>query len=973
MADKLETYQRMRRFNQTPEPSGEAAVKAKARRVAKKARESALSFVIQEHDARRLHYDFRLELDGTLKSWAVPKGPSLDPSVKRLAVHVEDHPIDYGSFEGSIPEGNYGAGSVIVWDRGTWEPQAGSIDEARETYAKGKLKFVLHGDKLHGGWTLVRSNMRGNGDKEQWLLIKERDDEARNEADYDVLLKQPGSVMSDSLGARTKNGEVRERTERKTAAKTSKTTSGATKAAPPPKRPSVKDQGTRPERPRPDIVANRSGESLRTLADNPAIQDAVRARLPATMKPQLATLVDTAPSSDDWSYEIKFDGYRILVRIDRQAASKAKSTQIFTRNGHDWTSKFSRQVKALSQLDVDSAWLDGEAVVLDDNDLPSFQKLQNAFDANRPQDIAVYFFDIPYLNGYDLRGVPLVQRRAILKALLEPVDDDALRFSEDFEFNVDDLLKSACDMALEGIIGKRRDSTYTPGRSNAWIKLKCRRRQEFVIGGYSEPSGSRGQFGALLLGVHDTNGKLQYAGRVGSGFDASTLRDVKKQLDAREVKTMPFASAPKERSRTPVHWVKPELVAECNFAEWTSERIVRQASFVSLRDDKPAREIVKEMPRSTKEVALDNDNDKNKKPAKKTAVKSAAKVLRTVKTATKKTSAKTTDTAKQNGKSKPGPGTTATKTAAKTVAKKATRNPAGTELVAGVKISHPDRVIDPSTGTCKLDLALYYESVAPWMLPHLKDRPVSLVRAPEDIGGELFFQKHSEKLTIPNVKQHPGIDPGHPALITIESVGALVGAAQMGTIEMHTWNALAAKLEKPDRMVFDLDPGEGLGWDRMQEAARLTRELLTELGLESFCKTSGGKGLHVVVPLTPQAGWDEVKGFSQAVAQHMASTLPKYFSAKMGKQNRRDKIFVDYLRNNRGSSTVAAFSLRARPGMGASVPIGWDELDTTTAGDQWNVGNLHERLDVLKTDPWSQYANTRQRITASMKKRLDIK
>ena len=955
MADKLDTYQRMRRFNQTPEPSGHAA--AKARRTSKKAQASALSFVIQEHDARRLHYDFRLELDGTLKSWAVPKGPSLDPSVKRLAVHVEDHPIDYGSFEGNIPEGNYGAGSVIVWDRGTWEPQSGSIDEARESYAKGKLKFILHGKKLHGGWTLVRSNMRGNGDKEQWLLIKERDDEARSEADYDVLLKEPGSVMSDSLGARTKSGEVRDRAERKTAAKTSRTTKGAAS----PKRPVVKDQGESPERPRPDIVANRSAESLRALAGNPAIQDAVRAKLPATIKPQLATLVDTPPSSDDWSYEIKFDGYRILVRIDRKATSKTKSTQIFTRNGHDWTDKFSRQVKALAKLDVESAWLDGEAVVLDDNDLPNFQKLQNAFDANRPQDIAVYFFDIPYLNGYDLRDVPLVQRRAILKALLEPLDDDALRFSADFEFSVDDLLKCACDMALEGIIGKRRDSSYASGRSSAWIKLKCRRRQEFVIGGYTEPTGSRGQFGALLLGVYDTHGKLQYAGRVGSGFDTSTLRVIKKHLDAREIKTMPFAAAPKERSRTPVHWVKPELVAECNFAEWTSERIVRQASFVALRDDKPAREIVKEVPKSTKEVTLD---DEDEKPAKKSTAKSAAQATRAVKAATKKTSAKAADAVKPDGNSKPA--------AAKTAAKKATRSPAGTELVAGVKISHPDRVIDPSTGIRKLDLALYYEAVAPWMLPHLKDRPVSLVRAPEDIGGELFFQKHSEKLTIPNVKQHPGIDPGHSALITIENVGAMVGAAQMGTIEMHTWNALAAKIEKPDRMVFDLDPGEGLGWDRMQAAARLTRELLAELGLESFCKTSGGKGLHVVVPLTPQAGWDEVKGFSQAVAQHMASTLPKYFSAKMGKQNRRDKIFVDYLRNNRGSSTVAAFSLRARPGMGASVPIGWDELDATTSGDQWNIGNLHERLETLKTDPWSEYPKTRQRIIASMKKRLGI-
>jgi bifunctional non-homologous end joining protein LigD len=954
MAGKLETYQRMRRFNQTPEPSGDAAEKAKAKRVSKKAQASALSFVIQEHDARRLHYDFRLELDGTLKSWAVPKGPSLDPSVKRLAVHVEDHPIDYGSFEGAIPEGNYGAGSVIVWDRGTWEPQSGSIDEARATYEKGKLKFVLNGEKLHGGWTLVRSHMRGNSDKEQWLLIKERDDDARNEADYDVLLKKPGSVMSDSLGARTKSGEVRERTERKSEAK-------ATKAAPSPKRPAVKDIGKSPERPRPDIVANRNAESLRTLADHPAIQDAVKARIPATMKPQLATLVDTPPSGDDWTYEIKFDGYRVMVRIDRKGSSqsaKAGQTQFFTRNGHDWTDKFSRQVQALDELDVQNAWLDGEAVVLDDNDLPNFQKLQNAFDTHRPQDIAIYFFDIPFLNGYDLRDVPLIQRRAILQALLEPLDDDVLRFSADFEFGADDLLKSACDMALEGIIGKRRDSTYASGRSKTWIKLKCRRRQEFVVGGYSEPTGSRSEFGALLLGVYDTQGKLQYAGRVGSGFNADTLRDVKGQLDKREIPKMPFASAPKERSRTPVHWVRPELVAECNFAEWTSERIVRQASFVSLRTDKPAKEIVKEEPKSTQEVALNDKAEDNAEaaapPAKKPAAKSAAKSVSKARPAAKKTAAR--------------------KAAAKTAAAKTTvAKTTGTERVADVKISHPDRVLDPSTGVSKLDLALYYEAVATWMLPHLKDRPVSLVRAPGDIGGELFFQKHSEKLTIPNVKQHPGIDPGHPALITIENVGALVGAAQMGTIEMHTWNALAAKLEKPDRMVFDLDPGEGLAWDRMKEAARLTRELLEELGLVSFCKTSGGKGFHVVVPLTPQAGWDEVKGFSQAVAQHMAGALPKYFSAKMGKQNRQDKIFVDYLRNNRGSSTVAAYSLRARPGMGASVPISWDELDSTTAGDQWNIGNLHERLDELRADPWADYAKTKQRITAAMKNRLDIK
>lgn len=894
MADKLETYQRKRTFDKTPEPSGAAKRSARARKSA----DHALSFVIQEHDARRLHYDFRLELDGTLKSWAVPKGPSLDPSVKRLAVHVEDHPLDYGSFEGDIPEGNYGAGSVIVWDRGTWAPQSGTVEEAAREYEKGKLKFVLDGEKLHGGWTLVKSHMRGSGDKEQWLLIKERDDEARPEAEYDILLKKPGSVMSTSLGARDKSGAVRERTERKAAAK----------KAPARKTASKKANGHA----HPDIVANRSAESLRTLSHEPAIEGALKAKLPATFKPQLATLVDAAPPGNDWAYEIKFDGYRVLARID---TIKGKhEILMYTRNGNDWTAKFSKQVKALERLDIESGWLDGEAVVLDDRGLPDFQALQNAFDVGRPQDIVVYFFDVPYLNGYDLRNVPLVQRRAILKALIEPIDDPVLRYSQDFDFHADDLLKSACDMALEGIIGKRIDSTYVSGRSASWIKLKCRRRQEFVIGGYSEPSGSRGQFGALLLGVYDTHGKLQYAGRVGSGFDHATLVAVKKELDKREVKRMPFASEPQERSRTPVHWVKPELVAECNFAEWTKERIVRQASFVSLRDDKPARQIVKEVPASAKKVAS------KKTPAKKTATKAKA----------------------------------------------------GSAEIEGVKISHPDRVIDKSSGFTKLDVVEYYASVADWMLPHLKDRPVSLVRAPEDIGGELFFQKHSAKLAIPHITQHADIDPGHPPLLTIESSQALVGTAQMGTIELHTWNAVASNIEKPDRMVFDLDPGEGVGWERMIEAAKLTKDLLAELGLTSFCKTSGGKGFHVVVPLAKQAGWDDMKDFSQAVAQHMASALPKLFSAKMGMQNRKGKIFIDYLRNNRGSSTVAAFSLRARPGLGASMPLSWDELDDVKSGDQWNIGNVRERLDALKGDPWAGYDKARQRLTAEMKKRLGM-
>ncbi|MFM0503091.1 DNA ligase D [Paraburkholderia caffeinilytica] len=1005
MNDRLDLYNRKRRFDDTPEPAGTAARKKAGRRSAARTSGEALSYVIQEHDARRLHYDFRLELNGTLLSWAVPKGPSLDPSVKRLAVHVEDHPVEYGSFEGEIPPGNYGAGTVIVWDRGTWEPVGGAAEAVR-SYKAGKLKFRLFGEKLRGGWTLVRSHMRGSGDKEQWLLIKERDDEARDQNDYDVLKARPGSVLDGGSAPGSKRADpTRTRTAARKAASGSALKTGtksaikATKAANVAtgketasnansvgKTRSKAASSSHADPKKTDIVSTRSAQSLRELAASPAIEGAVKATLPATFKPQLATLVDAAPAGDEWAYEIKFDGYRVLTRIDRK--TKTGAVTVFTRAGNDWTAKFGKQVKAFEQLDVESAWLDGEAVVLDENGVPGFQALQNAFDSNRPQDIVIYLFDVPFLNGYDLRGVPLEQRRAILRALLEGVegrDDSVLRFSNDFAFSADDLLRSACDMALEGIIGKRRDSGYVSGRSSAWIKLKCRRRQEFVIGGYSEPSGSRAAFGALLLGVYDSKGKLHYAGRVGTGFDAALLRSVKKQLEAHAISRMPFAGAPRERSRTPVHWVEPVLVCECNFAEWTDEGIVRQASFVSLRSDKPARQIVREVPRQGTDMQEPTDTASDTGPTKRTtrktvtspSLESAQKgTVKTVaaKTSSAKTASTKTTAAEAATKSatKPPAGKAATTKAPATKStatkSKTTATPAE---VAGVRVSHPDRVIDKSTGTRKIDLVRYYESVADWMLPHLQDRPVSLVRAPEDIGGELFFQKHSQKLSIPNVTQHPGLDPGHPPLITVDSLKALVGAAQMGTIEFHTWNAVVSNIEKPDRMVFDLDPDASLAWARMIEAAQLMRSLLEELGLVSFCKTSGGKGFHVVVPLVKHAGWDDVKAFSQAVAQHMATTLPKYFSAKMGAQNRKQKIFVDYLRNNRGSSTVAAFSARARPGLGVSVPLAWDEVASTTSGDQWTIENVHERLEDLKHDPWADYGKTRQRITAAMKKRLD--
>ncbi|HDV6329592.1 TPA: DNA ligase D [Burkholderia cenocepacia] len=928
MAGKLDPYRRKRHFGATPEPEGahgkrraktdtQAASnpKPKAKQPAARARHP-LRFVIQEHHARRLHYDFRLELDGTLKSWAVPKGPSFDPQVKRLAVHVEDHPLEYASFEGEIPAGHYGAGSVVVWDEGTWTPDGG-VAQAREGYRAGKLTFRLDGEKLHGGWALVRSG-RQEGRQEQWLLIKERDDDARSADEFDVVGERPGSVHDGATHSAA----------RKRAARRGRSTDA--------------DGDAHDARP-----ASHTSHASQCPTDPSQVEGAVRAPLPERVAPQLATLVDAPPTQGGWCYELKFDGYRILARIAGKGARRRVT--LMTREGRDWTAKLRAQRDALAALDVNDAWLDGEAVVLGENGLPDFQALQNAFGTDRSDAITFFVFDLPYLDGYDLRDAPLTARRALLEPLLANSDPASVRFSPDLGEDVASLIASACDTGLEGLIGKRADSRYRAGRSPAWIKLKCRRRQEFVIGGFTEPSGSRHGFGALLLGVHEPApagkrrrgpGPLRYVGRVGTGFDARMLDRLAVILRKHERDTMPFDEPPRERTRTRVHWVEPTLVAECEFAEWTGDGIVRQAAFIALREDKPAAQIVREIPKHTEtEVTMDQrptPHDDTRKRASHAARE----------TGDRKQSARSRAAARVEG------------------------DASGPDTLGRVRITHPERVLDPQSGTRKLDLARYWQWVAPWLLPNLKGRPVSLVRAPGDIAGELFFQKHAERREIPFVTQHEGLDPGHGPLLSIDNVDALLGAAQMGTVELHTWNAHASNIERPDRIVFDLDPDPALPWRTMIDAAQLVRGLLDELGLVSFCKTSGGKGLHVVVPLTRHAGWDDVKDFSRAVAQHVAGTLPDRFTATMGPRHRRGKIFVDYLRNGRGASTIAAYSVRARPGMGVSVPLDWDEVPDTTGGAQWTIDTLHERLDTLKRDPWEGYAKARQRITAAMRARL---
>jgi bifunctional non-homologous end joining protein LigD len=858
----LDEYHRKRDFEATPEPSGASKSKGSARQMAKPS--SALQFCIQKHDATRLHYDFRLELDGTLKSWAVPKGPSLDPKAKRLAVHVEDHPIDYATFEGNIPEGHYGAGDVIVWDRGIWTP----LTDPAEAYAKGRLKFELQGEKLSGIWNLVKTHIPGK--QEQWFLIKHQDEFARPESEYDIVSDLPDSVLSERTIVPRKRGG---------------------KAASP--------------KPVEHVPAPRNKPGRAKL------EHAQAASLPATIKPELATLVESAPEGD-WRYEIKFDGYRVMARVDNG------KVQLFTRNGHDWTHKLPRQAEAIASLGLESAWLDGEMVVANEQGIPDFQALQNAFEVGRSGNIVYYLFDLPFLNGMDLRETPVEQRRAALSTVLEGSEDEILRFSADFEEAPDALLNSACQMKMEGLIGKRVGSAYVSRRSSDWIKLKCKRRQEFVVVGYSDPKGARSKFGALLLGLHDADsGELRYSGKVGTGFNEATLNTIYSQLVSLEIKKPAVVNPPTGFDAKGVHWLDPVLLAEVAFAEITQDGSVRHAVFHGLRTDKPAKSITEERP-APPPVSQ-----------KKTAANSRKATPAEDKTQPPATSGK-------------------------------------------IRLTHPERVIDPVSGATKRDLADFYIGVSDWLLPQLAQRPVALVRAPEGINGELFFQKNADRLAIPGIETMGKEYTGHPVML-INNLEALIGAVQMSAMELHTWNAVAKDLERPDRFILDLDPDPALPWKSMVEATQMTQAVLDELGLKSFLKTSGGKGIHVVVPLTPKAGWDDVKAFSHAIVKHMAKLLPDRFSAVSGPKNRVGRIFIDYLRNGLGATTICAYSVRTREGLPVSVPIFREEIEEIKGANIWNIRNIHERLGELDADPWADLSRTRQTITAEMRARVGLK
>lgn len=836
--DPLTSYKAKRNFSRTSEPKdgGEASARG-------------LRYVIQKHWASHLHYDFRLELDGAMKSWAVPKGPSFDCKDKRLAVHVEDHPISYSDFEGTIPAKQYGAGKVLIWDSGTWHP----IGDAHKGYRDGDLKFELRGHKLRGRWVLVR--MKSKGEKQSpWLLIKEKDQFTRPQAEFSVVDEFPDSVKE---------------------------------------RPAL-ESGSSPRRGTEAVQS--VGKKLSTAArtGNVMPPGAIKADLPSTLSPQLASLVDgPMPDLNDWVYEIKFDGYRLLTRID------GADIKLFTRNGNDWTSKLLPLQKNIAKLKLPPGWYDGEIVVPNAKGVPDFGALQQSFDVSKTNDIILYLFDLPYFDGHDMRAVTLEARREVLQRVLDGLVSEQVRFSAAFDAPPASVIASACKLGLEGVIAKRRDAPYVSRRSSSWRKLKCSQRQEFVIGGYTDPQGTRRGLGALLLGVYDDQGRLQYAGKVGTGFSERTLATLKIRLDTLASRSNPFLNATTIAGEA--HWLRPLLVAEVSFGEWTGGGHIRHAVFHGLRSDKMATAVVRE--ESTKVVKTDRHS---------AATKSLA-------------------------------------------------------LSARLHITHPDRIIDASTGITKIELVRYYGLVGELMMEHLAGRPVSLLRMPSGVGGALFFQKHAEIEKLPGFKQlDPALDRNHPPLLEVADKLGLQSAAQWNVVEFHTVNATSKSFARPDRMVFDLDPGEGVRWTLVQEAAELLRAFLTQLGLPAYLKTSGGKGLHVVVPLRKVHDWDTVKGFSQAIVLHLATTIPQRFVAKSGPRNRIGKIFIDYLRNTSGATTVSAWSARARPGLGISVPVDWRELNSLTSAAQWSVRNVHTRLDKGNA-PWSGYHQAAQSLTAAMK------
>ncbi|HEX3535790.1 MAG TPA: DNA ligase D [Stellaceae bacterium] len=901
----LEEYKRKRDFHRTPEPAG-------ARPRAKKAGPAPLSFVIQKHAARRLHYDFRLELDGVLLSWAVPKGPSLDPGEKRLAVHVEDHPIEYGGFEGVIPKGQYGGGTVLLWDRGTWTPEG---PHPAEAYRKGTLKFRLDGDKLHGKWALVRMGGRAAprkpGDHENWLLIKERDDEAEPGSDAAIVEDKPLSVAT----GRSMEAIAAERD-----------------------RVWDYDRGEIPGEPPTKAKAP-------TKKGPAALPKGARKRaMPDRFVAQLATLVEQPPDGDDWLHEIKFDGYRLLARIDRG------KVRLLTRTGLDWTSKFPALAKALAELPAETAVVDGEVVAVAADGTTNFAMLQDRIANGDTGDLLFYAFDLLYRDGYDQTGATLEDRKAVLAELIARDSDGTVRFSDHQTGHGQEFFDRACGYELEGIMSKRRDRPYRPGRGTDWLKIKCGKRDEFIIVGFTDPAGQRHGFGALLLGYYSPQGELTYAGRVGTGFNGKRLTELRAGLDKLERKT-PTVRLPKGVSKKGTHWVEPRLVAEIRYGNRTTDGILRHPSFQGLREDKPPEEIVYDPKTGLPPVPA----DAGAKPAKGRSSKP---------TLSRSRGKAVADEGEKASKPKSGGAPQVTAPARD-----------GSITFEGVRLTHPDRVLYPEEGITKLAIAEYYAAVRDWVLPELADRPLSLVRCPEGYDKECFYQKHATSAVpgvVGRVEIPEGVGTGTGTYTYIKDLAGLVAMVQMGVLEIHPWGSTVKKLETPDRITFDFDPDVGLPWDRVTDAAIQLREALLGIGLESFPKTTGGKGLHVVVPIAPKLGWDEIKEFSKWVAERFTAAYPERFTTNMAKRARTGRIFIDYLRNGRGATAIGAYSARARAGAPVATPLSWQEVEKGVKPDRFTVQTVPDRLKRLKSDPWAEIGKLRQSISAKVRRAAGI-
>ncbi|MEW6250386.1 MAG: DNA ligase D [Planctomycetota bacterium] len=932
----LGEYRRKRHFERTPEPRGEV-----------ESARSSYSFVIHKHAARQLHYDLRLELDGVLKSWAVPKGPSLDPHDRHLAVHVEDHPLEYGSFEGIIPAGEYGGGTVMLWDRGTWAP----LGDAAADYRAGRVKFRLMGEKLRGAWMLVRMARRSEEEgRENWLLFKERDEEARPVEEYDVRSVRPESVATGrSMEEIAAEADAVWSTV-SPPAEAAKSRAGADRRSTSPR--AARRAGSR------ERQAGKTGSRRSSSDDVGNLPHARAAAQPREFMPQLATLVNEVPEGDEWLHEIKFDGYRMLAFVERGRA------RLVSRSGNDWTKKFPTLAAAVERLGISDAVLDGEVVVVRPDGSTDFQALQNAMKGGSRANLAWYLFDVPHCGGCDLTRTPLLERKEFLRHMLaaagagaaRPVDPTArapagrasvgglLRYSDHIRGRGGQVFRQACGFAVEGLVSKRADSAYESRRTRTWLKIKCRRRQEFVIGGYTDPAGARTGFGALLLGYY-AGGQLRYCGKVGTGFSEKSLKEILRELKSRAQPKPAFANPPRGAEARRAHWVRPELVAEVVFSEWTSDDILRQPSFQGLWLDKDAREVVREKPQGG------NAESGNVESGKGAAAPDAGEQGKSPNTAPRAARRKTTAQAER-----------------RPVRARNGRRSGEVALVAGVRITNPEKVLYPEREVTKRGLAQYYEQIADHILPHIVNRPITIVRCPEGWQSDCFYQKHQTEMLGTAIRGVTIRDKeGEGAFIVIDDLRGLITLVQFGALEIHPWGARADDVEHPDRMTFDLDPGPGVEWPTVVAAARRVRDRLSELGLESFVKTSGGKGLHVVAPLSRRPEWGELREFTEGVARGLAREEPERYVANMAKARRTGRIYIDYLRNNRAAHAVAAYSTRAREGAPVSAPLEWSELKPRVTADAFNVTNMPRRL-ARKGDPWAEYFRVRQGLTAAMRK-----